>query len=74
MKSSDLSYSQYLFGFLQYTDVHYLPDLNFLSLLLVDNAGDDELSFNCFFALIASALVISSFLINLFVTLALFFD
>ena len=49
MKSSDLSYSQYLFGFLQYTDVHYLPDLNFLSLLLVDNAGDDELSFNCFF-------------------------
>jgi hypothetical protein len=28
--------------FLQYTDVHYLLDLNFLSLLLVDDAGDNE--------------------------------
>ncbi len=48
--------------------IHYF--INFLSLLLVDSAGGNELSFNCFFDFSASRLVISSFLINLFVILA----
>ena len=49
-------------------------DLNFLSLLLVDNAGGNEFSFNFFFAFNASCLVISSFLINLFVIFDCSFD
>ena len=53
---------------------HFYYFLNFLSLLLVDNAGGNELFFNCFFAFIASSFVISSFLINLFVTFAFSFD
>jgi hypothetical protein len=43
-------------------------------LLLVDNAGSDKSSFNCFFALIASSFVISSFLISLLVIFAFSFD
>jgi hypothetical protein len=53
---------------------YYLFDLNNLSLLFVYSAGGNELSFNCFFAFSASYLVISSFLINLFVILAFSFD
>jgi hypothetical protein len=48
--------------------------LNTLSLLLVDSAGCNEFSFNFFFACIDSSLVISSFLISLFVIFAFSFD
>ena len=43
-------------------------------MLLVDSAGGREFSFNFFFAFIASSLVISSFLINLFVIFDFSFD
>jgi hypothetical protein len=52
---------------------YYLLDLDFLSLLLVDNAGGSESSYNCFFAFIASSFVMSPLLINLFVIFRLFF-
>ena len=55
------------------TAFHFF-DLNTLSLLLVDSAGGNELFFNCFFAFIASSLVISSFLTNLFVIFEFSFD
>ena len=55
-------------------NIIYLFDLNSLSLLLVDNAGGNEFSFNFFLACIASFLVISSFLINLFVIFDCSFD
>ena len=61
-----------LFIFLQKLCFHLLR--NTLSLLLVDSAGGKELSFNCFFAFIASSFVISSFLINLFVIFAFVLD
>ena len=48
--------------------------LNTRAWLLVDNAGGKELSFNCFFAFIASSFVICSFLINLFVIFAFVLD
>ena len=63
---------KYYFIFLQKLYFHLLR--NTLSLLLVDSAGGNVLFFNCFFACNASCLVISSFLINLFVILAFSFD